>query len=130
MWVLDTNTVIYFFKGEGNVASNLFRRSPKDIAIPTIVVYELRVGIAKTAQPAKRMQQLSELIASARLLPFGDPEADAAAHLRAMLESRGQPIGPHDTLIAGTALANGATLVTRNLKEFARADGLRLENWY
>jgi tRNA(fMet)-specific endonuclease VapC len=46
------------------------------------------------------------------------------------LEARGLPIGPLDVLIAGTALAHGATLVTRNLREFSRVEGLKLENWY
>jgi tRNA(fMet)-specific endonuclease VapC len=40
------------------------------------------------------------------------------------------PIGTDDTLIAGTALAHGATLVTRNSKEFSRIQGLKLEDWY
>ena len=42
----------------------------------------------------------------------------------------GKPIGPHDALIAATALAHGATLVTRNLREFRRVKGLRVEDWY
>ena len=57
-------------------------------------------------------------------------EAAAAARLRTELESRGQPIGPLDTLIAGTAIACGAILVTRNTREFGWVLGLRIEDWY
>jgi tRNA(fMet)-specific endonuclease VapC len=39
MYLLDTNSVIYFFKGIGNIAHNLFKHSPKEIFIPSIVVY-------------------------------------------------------------------------------------------
>ena len=51
MWVLDTNTVISFFKNQGNVPEILFQHSPQEIAIPAIVLYELQVGIAKSSSP-------------------------------------------------------------------------------
>ena len=130
MWALDTNTLIYFFRGEGRVADALLAHAPQEIAIPAVVLYELRVGIAKSREPQRRAGQLSRLTAVTRLLPFGDREAQVAAELRAELEHAGAPIGPHDTLIAGTALAHGAILVTRNSREFARVKQLRLENWY
>lgn len=130
MWVLDTNTLIYFFKGEGQIADELFRHPPTDIAIPTIVVYELQVGIAKSSSPQKRARQLEELLSVIQVVPFHQREARVAADIRASLEKRGTPIGPYDTLIAGTALAHGATLVSRNTKEFRRVKTLRVENWY
>ncbi|MEW6301273.1 MAG: type II toxin-antitoxin system VapC family toxin [Thermodesulfobacteriota bacterium] len=130
MWVLDTNTLIYFFKGEGKVAESLLKKSPADIGIPSIVLYELHVGIAKSSAPEKRTSQLAELTSVVQILPFHRQEARAAADIRAMLEKRGKPIGPCDTLIAGTALAHGAILVSRNTKEFGRIKSLRIENWY
>jgi tRNA(fMet)-specific endonuclease VapC len=50
--------------------------------------------------------------------------------IRADLESKGTPIGPYDTLIAGIALSSGAILVTHNTKEFKRVKGLNIEDWY
>lgn len=130
MWVLDTNTLIYFFKGEGRVAERMLARAPQDIGIPAIVLYELQVGIAKSASPEKRSEQLAELTSVVQVLPFHQREAKAAAEIRATLESKGQPIGPCDTLIAGTALAHGSILVSRNIREFGRVDQLRLEDWF
>lgn len=130
MWVLDTNTIIYFFKGEGRVAEALFGRSPRDIGLPTVVIYELQVGIAKSLAPEKRIGQLADLTSVVQVLPFHQREASAAANIRAILEKRGTPIGPYDTLIAGTALAHGATLVSRNISEFGRVDNLQVEDWY
>ncbi len=130
MYVLDTNTLIYFFKGIGRVNENLLRKSPKEIGIPAIVLYELEVGIAKSAKPKKRLAQLMEIVAVTALLSFGDREAKSAAQIRAGLEKAGTPIGPYDTLIAGTALANNATLVTHNIREFKRVTKLQLEDWY
>ena len=130
MWVLDTNTLIYFFKGEGNVAKEILARSPSDIGIPSIVLYELEVGIAKSTSPRKRMGQLEELTAVVQTLPFGVAEARVSAGIRSSLEKKGKPIGPNDVLIAGTAKACNATLVTRNTREFKRVQGLVLEDWY
>ena len=130
MFVLDTNTVIYFFKGYGNVPQNLLSKSPKDIGIPTIVLFELEVGIAKSRSPHKRIKQLQDLVAIVHVLPFGIKEARAAASIRAQLEKKGIGIGPYDILISGTALAHQATLVTHNTKEFGRIQKLQIEDWY
>ncbi len=130
MYLLDTNTLIYFFKGLGNVSQHLFVQEPKKIFIPSIVVYELEVGIAKSNDPAKRIKQLDQLLAQTNTLEFGLKEAKESAAIRAELEKEGTPIGPMDTLIAGMARAHNLILITRNTKEFKRIMGLNLENWY
>lgn len=130
MFVLDTNTLVYFFRGEGNVVERLLRTPPSEIAVPTIVVFEIEAGLARLTSPARRRAQLDALLAVVRILPFGLAEARQAAKVRAQLEAAGTPIGPMDTLIAGVALAAKAVLVTRNVREFGRVKGLVLENWY
>lgn len=130
MYVLETNSLIYFFRGEGDVARRLLATAPSDIAIPTVVLYELETGIAKSSDSAKRRAQLDRLLEVVTVLPFGVAEAKAAAAIRATLETAGTPIGPMDTLIAGTALASRGVLVTRNTREFQRVAGLLVESWY
>ena len=130
MYVLDTNTLIYFFKGMGNVADKFLEVSPKDIAIPSVVLYELEYGIAKSTSPRKRQSQLKELCSLVEILPFEEDAARFAASIRANLEKKGTPIGACDVLVAGTALANKGVLVTNNTREFARVSKLKLENWY
>ncbi|MVF23670.1 type II toxin-antitoxin system VapC family toxin [Methylocaldum sp. BRCS4] len=130
MIVPDTNTLIYFFKGQGKVAERLLQTPPGELALPAIVLYELEVGIAKSNAPERRRAQLGELLAWVEVLPFGALESRCSALIRADLEKRGEPIGPMDVLIAGTAFAHDALLITRNLSEFGRIPGLRLENWY
>ena len=56
MYVLDTNTLIYYFKNQGQVAQRLAAISPQEIIVSTIVLFELQVGIAKSTSPAKRIQ--------------------------------------------------------------------------
>jgi len=130
MFVLDTNTLIYFFKGIGKVEQNLLSKSPKEIGISTIVLFELEVGIGKSKSPYKRIQQLNDLISVVYVLPFGMKESKTAALIRVQLEKQGVPIDPLDILIGGTALAHQATLVTHNIKEFGRIKKLQVEDWY
>ena len=129
-YALDTNTLIYFFKGQGEVARNLLAQAPADVMIPAVVVYEIETGIAKSTAPDKRSRQLAELLATVTVLPFDLAAARNAASIRARLERQGTPIGPMDTLIAGTALAHNATLVSHNTTEFQRIPELQLADWF
>jgi tRNA(fMet)-specific endonuclease VapC len=129
-YVLDTNTLIYFFKGLGRVARNLLSKSPGEIAIPAIVLYELGVGVGKSQSPQKRIMQLQEFVSLIHIIPFGYAEAKCAAGIRVKLEKKGVPVGPYDILIAASALANNWTLITHNREEFARIEGLKIEDWY
>ena len=130
MYVLDTNTLIYFFKGMGNVSRQLLLVPPKDIGISTIVLFELEVGIAKSISPQKRQEQLKDLTSVVNILPFGFDEAKSAAAIRLGLERQGMTIGPYDILIAGVAMSNKGILVTHNTKEFERIEGLQIEDWF
>lgn len=130
MYILDTNTLIYYFKNQGNVAQNLEAVSPENIVISTIVLFELQVGLAKSISPTKRSQQLQQLLRRVTLVPFDRDAALAAGTIRAQLEQQGTPIGPMDILIAGTAVALQGTIVTRNGREFSGIVGLPIVDWY
>ena len=130
MFLLDTNTLIYFFKGRDKVAEHLLGTPPADIAISSVSLYEIEVGIAKSTQPARRRAQFDAFLSVVSVVPFDRSAARAAAMARAELERRGLPIGPLDNLIAGIALAHRATLVTRNTQEFSRLPNLAVTDWY
>lgn len=130
MNLLDTNTLVYYFKGMGNVATRLLATPPSKVAVSTITLYEIDLGLEKSGTARKRRKLLAELEAAVHVIPFGRSEATAAARIRAALEHAGIPIGPLDNLIAGTAIATGATLVTHNQAEFSRVPGLKLVDWF
>lgn len=129
-YCLDTNTLIYFFKGLGAVSDRLLTTAPGQIAIPAMVLFELEVGIGKSSSPRKRITQLQEITSLVNIISFGRAEARTAAGIRIKLERQGTPIGPYDVLIAASALANNSTLVTHNTGEFERVSGLKIEDWY
>lgn len=130
MYALDTNTLSYYFKGVGNVGERLLATPPAQIAIPSVVIFELEFGLERSSRLEQRRQQLQEFVSLAVTLPFGQAEARVSAKIRTELERAGSPIGPYDLLIAGTALSHGAILVTHNTREFERIRGLVLEDWY
>ncbi len=128
-WMLDTSIVIHFFKGHGGVAERLLAVPPRSVAVPAVVAYELSVGVQKSVRRAEREAQLQRFLQLVGVVPFGEAEAKVAATVRAELERTGSGIGPLDTLIAATAVAHGATLVTNNTRKFERVEGLQLVDW-
>ena len=130
MYVLDTNTLIYFFRGQGNVAAHLLALEPRHLGIPSVVVYELEVGLARSSDSTKRRRQLNSLLQAVNVLNFDRTAAEVAGTIKANLERDGLLIGPMDLLIAGTAMACSGILVTHNHREFGRLSGLRIEDWF
>lgn len=130
MYLLDANAVIDLFKRRGRIADRVLATPPGEIGLASVVLFELEVGAAKSKRPRANRRQIEELARLVRLLPFGPAEARAAARIRVDLETQGSKIGPYDTLIAGTAMARGAVLVTHNTREFQRIEGLTVEDWY
>jgi tRNA(fMet)-specific endonuclease VapC len=130
VYALDTNALIHALKGMGRVGKRIAQMHPSDLAVPAIVVYELEAGTLRSRNPKDRRRELDRLISILTVLPFDRRAADHAARLRFELEKKGRQIGPLDTLIAGTVLASGATLVTHNAQEFSRVPGLRVEDWF
>ncbi len=130
MYALDTNTVLDYFKGKGEVAKNLLAVPPGEVALPAIVAYEVWIGVLGSQNAKRRQTQYEQFLATVEVLPFDSVVGRRAAELRYALERRGEGIGPMDTLIAATALSRNATLVTRNLREFGRVRGLKVVDWH
>lgn len=130
MFLLDANTLIHYFRDKGNIGGHLRRIAPSEIGIPAVVLYELEVGAIQSRNPERRFRDLHALVRSSHVVPFGSDAASAAAIVRDILERRGVGIGPIEYLVAGTAVAAKATLVTRNTAGFKRVPGLKIVDWY
>lgn len=130
MYLLDTNILIYFFKGQGKVAEKLLETKPDELAVSTITLFELETGLRKLKGAQTRRRQLEAFVQVTRVWEFDRAAAIESAKVCASLESKGKPIGPLDNQIAGVALAHNATLVTHNLREFSRVPKLLVEDWY
>lgn len=130
MYLLDTDTLACFFRGRGRVGARLLATPPAQVVLPAIVVAEVEWGIARAQDPAARLAQWQAMLAVVKVVPFGTEEAALAAQVQVALQKTGAPLAPLDTLVAATALAHNAVLVTRATHEFARVSGLRCQDWY
>jgi tRNA(fMet)-specific endonuclease VapC len=131
---LDTNAVIAILDNRPAAVRErleaILEEGIATAAISSIVLYELRYGVARSAHIEKNTERLRLFLAGPiGLVSFEEEDASIAGALRARLESAGTPIGPYDLLIAAQAIRGGATLITANTSEFARVPGLVLENW-
>jgi tRNA(fMet)-specific endonuclease VapC len=132
MIMLDSNVVIALLTDRSPIIRKRFKAAAAhdSIAVSSIVVFELEYGIAKSTRKSSNAKALRELLAnSLDVIAFDEDDALVSGEIRARLEVLGTPIGSWDVMIAGHALRHGATLVTANVREFSRVDGLNVENW-
>lgn len=131
MYMLDSCICIDFMRGRLPYGYRMLQLSdPRLYAIPAIVEAELRCGAEKSANPERNRRTLETFLLPFRVVPFDSTCAAKYAKLRAQLESKGRKIGPNNMLIAATALAYDAVLVSNNNREFKRVSGLTVESWY
>ena len=129
-YLLDTCTVSDFVKGQPNVLARVKATLPNLIAVSALTRMEVDYGLALNAERARKLAPMLDAFFSAiATLPFDEADAKAAAAIRAVLKTSGQPIGVYDVLIAGTGLARGLVVVTSNVGEFKRVSGLQVEDW-
>lgn len=128
-YLLDTNLCIEVLRNRPAALREKFNAEADALCISTIVLTELLHGAAKSQRPVETRREVERFAARLEVLPFDAVAAAHAADIRATLEKRGQGIGGYDVLIAGHARSRGLVVVTGNLREFRRVEGLRCENW-
>jgi tRNA(fMet)-specific endonuclease VapC len=98
-------------------------------AISDLSILELYAGAHRYDHPNKRISLIEDFVSRLTVLPFDTVAARIAGPIRYNLLSAGQMIGAYDLLIAATALSKNLTLVTNNIREFERVEGLKVEKW-
>jgi tRNA(fMet)-specific endonuclease VapC len=128
-YLLDTNIVSDLIRNpNGAVAEQIRELGQARVCTSTIVAAELRYGAAKKKSP-QLATRIDAVLAALEVVPFDPPSDTAYGLIRARLESIGALIGANDLLIGAHALTLGCVLVTANKAEFARIEGLTVENW-
>jgi tRNA(fMet)-specific endonuclease VapC len=128
---LDTNVLIDVLNGSQRALKRYEKESDsgRRMVVSALVAHELMFGALISGRPDHHAQEARILLADLEIIDWTASDAFAAARLRMQLRASGEPIGSFDALIAGQAMNRGWTLVTANTREFARVDGLVLENW-
>lgn len=128
-YMLDTNICIYVIKNRPPALRERFNEHAQDLCISSVTLAELVHGAEKSANRKINLDVVEGFAARLTVLPFEEKAAAHYGQIRAELEHKGTPIGPYDLMIAGHARGEGLVLVTNNVREFERVDGLRIENW-
>lgn len=129
-YYLDSNICISYLRGR-----NIDLRKKVDsfdkalIKIPAIVKGELLTGAMKSARRDRNINEVLAFLGQFEIVPFDDDSAWSYGEIKSALELKGQPIGYNDTIIAATVLAHNGILITNNIREFMRVEGLNCEDW-
>ena len=130
MYLLDTNIISYWMRGDKIVIDRIRKHSPSDLSLSSITLAEILYGIEKSPIKKKerrlKIKQISSLL---ELYSFDESAAGKYAVIRAQLEREWMMISERDTQIASIAVANRLTIVTHNVREFSRIDKLKVEDW-
>ncbi|MDP2331059.1 MAG: type II toxin-antitoxin system VapC family toxin [Reyranella sp.] len=129
-WLLDTNALIALVTRRSDaMLRRMEAAEPGTLATSSVVAHELYFGAYRSQKIEFNLETLRLLFADLVVLELDREDARAAGEIRATLMRQGTPIGPYDVLIAGQARARGSILVTNNISEFQRVDGLKIEDW-
>jgi tRNA(fMet)-specific endonuclease VapC len=127
-YLLDANAVIALLNDTTTpIARRIRRHAPRDVGVSAVVLHELYYGAFKSRRLEQNVARVDALLFP--VVEFDQEDARQAGEIRALLASKGTPIGPYDVLIAGQARARELTLVTHNTTEFQRVPGLTVEDW-
>jgi tRNA(fMet)-specific endonuclease VapC len=128
-YMLDTNIVIYVIKRRPVEILEVFNAHADQMCISSITLAELLHGVEKSSMITKNMRKVEDFVSRLEVLPYDNSAASHYGEIRANLEKKGTPIGVNDLHIAGHARSKALILVSNNVREFGRVEGLRLENW-
>jgi tRNA(fMet)-specific endonuclease VapC len=128
-YMLDTNIVIYVIKRRPVEILEVFNAHADQMCISSITLAELLHGVEKSSMITKNMRKVEDFVSRLEVFPYDNSAASHYGDILANLEKKGTPIGVNDLHIAGHARSKALILVSNNVREFERVEGLRLENW-
>lgn len=129
-YLLDTNICIYIAKHNPPAVRERFSRlAASELAMSVITLGELRYGAEKSQSRERALAVIGQLVAGIEVVPLTLAAGEHYGEIRAALQGAGRIIGNNDLWLAAHARAEGWVLVTNNEREFARVNGLQVENW-
>lgn len=129
-YLLDTNTCIYIAKHNPPAVRERFaRHTAGELAMSVVTLGELRYGAERSQAREQALQTIQHLISLIAVYPLTESAGEHYGQIRASLAARGLPIGNNDLWIAAHARSEAWVLVTNNVREFNRVEGLQIENW-
>ncbi len=129
MYLLDTDTLIYFLKGHETVVQSFRTHANKSKAISVVTYGELVYGARKSERVPENMAKIHRLAELYPVIDITRSVMDSFGEIKALLSSSGTTVDDFDLQIGCTALMLNYTVVTNNIKHFKKIPGLKLANW-
>lgn len=128
-YILDTDTCIYWLKGDRRIEKKIIGGAPDNVFITVITECELFYGAYKSGRVAENLEVLKAMRERIKTIHTSADAAPMFGRIKVNLEEMGQTLDDADLLIATIVLASRGILVTNNTSHFKRIPGLRIENW-
>ncbi len=128
-YLLDTDTVIYWLKGNSNISRQVLNAGFHSIAISDITKAELYYGAYKSQKTEENLSAIRNLTERVNFLPFSDPAQALFGEIKAGLEKEGRRLDDLDLMIAAIARSYNLVLVSNNTGHFQRIPSLVIDNW-
>ncbi|MCX7411366.1 MAG: type II toxin-antitoxin system VapC family toxin [Planctomycetales bacterium] len=135
LWILDTDTLSLFLRGEFHVCRRVSSVVPEELAVAIITVEEVLTGWYAEVRRARRddqlvrayasLQQAVEFFRLVRILPF---DVDSVRRFH-QLRRQHRRLGTNDLRIAAIAMEQLGIVVTRNERDFGLIEGVATEDW-
>jgi len=130
VYLLDTNICIFAINRKNpQVINTIKEKINTNMHLSSLTIAELEFGVENSQYVEKNRIALLKFISLFFVLPFDDEDAVSYGKLKAKLKRKGEMIGPIDMLLAAQALSKELILITNNVGEFSRIDGLKIEDW-
>lgn len=128
MVVLDTDFLIDVMHEDAVAVQELEQllTSYEPVTLSAITVMQLHHGVARSSKPSQERRRIQDALQGAVVYPIDQRVAATAGELDGSLVQEGSRIGPADTLIAATALHHGESVLTGNVRNFERIEGLEV----
>lgn len=127
-YLLDTNICIYFLKGLYNLDQKIEKAETENCFVSEITIAELKFGVENSDNKEKNQKTVDDFVSKFTVIPIFN-SLNIYAREKARLRKKGTPLDDFDLLIGSTAISNNLILVTRNVSDFERLDGIEIENW-
>lgn len=127
-YLLDTNICIYFLKGLYNLNEKIDKAQHENCFVSEITIAELKFGAENSGNKEKNKKTVDDFINKFTIIPIFN-SLDIYAKEKVRLRNNGTSLDDFDLLIGSTAISNDLILVTRNISDFERLNGIEIENW-
>jgi tRNA(fMet)-specific endonuclease VapC len=127
-YLLDTNICVYFLKGQYNLDKRIEKAETENCFVSEITIAELKFGAENSENKEKNKKTVDDFVSKFTIIPIFS-SLNIYAKEKARLRKKGLPLDDFDLLIGATAISNSLILVTRNVTDFERLQGIEIENW-